>query len=852
MKITGSVEIWVRDAKTLEVQKVIKQDNLIPNATFQEILGPRYSWQTDIFRKYICITNQSTAPSRENVGIGSIIGQGYVPTGVASPIFVTNLNPPYMQIQQRIDSVGVARDFQTIGLASPYEYARAYLLLDSPCTQGANEILDIFYRISFANTRGEGFVGDIARDFGYLCTYGGLPDLSSLSSSLCHAPPSGFGYTDPSASALNRRGPSVAQAHVEHFKINNQFLLGLGDDLGVIYNSLYTGHSVLRGSAAYAWDEVAKNQASPVQNFYGHIASCPFPFFESLNVATGNGKPLLNGSSWSEKWPEFVRIYITDSGGVGAAKYKFSIRKLVGFAGNSFVEDYSICPFINPISQPYPNAHGHGPTGKLDWLKWSTTKIVTYSSAGVNLLDVYSGEYQAWNGTATTPKFSGGAALNIGQCAVSPATKKIYAACRATGLYEIDTQANTITQISSTPCYGVDVGRNGVVYAVFSGRIACSQNWATALTFSFTGISDGKWDNVQYIKVDPTHPNDHMLLLASISDVTQIVWWEHSSGSATQGPGNLHTLIRNPGTIDVSDGNSFWATTAYTPDRLIPLAKLTFGTGGYADLGVGAMSQVRFWGNNAFSAQHLVDINGTIVNSANMRIWDISYYPYGYWAIGYNDWYGRSGAPFVHLGDGLCLVGNFMRVFPTDNTYVWRNYGWDANASQWVLNGNGSKSTHADEQNLVQGLKVKFENGASAPHFVATERYEGGICWGILKDNATYITHEVSYYVKPAQFDVPLPTSGAALKVPNQSPHRVYFPVAPLGSQPDPDFIRIETASKFTIQLTLNGMPITNVWLGNEVPVIGEIRVDGATGAITFAAADAGKTIGGSYAYIKH
>lgn len=165
MRIEGNVEIRRVNAITGEIVEVIKQKNLIPANSLLGVLennsNPNYFGS-----RRISISTSTTTPTILNSTLTNIIATGYIPSGVTSPTWNPNIDPPFGQIQNRIDFTGTARTFNSVGLtdlgsnnnqANLSTTTYAYLKLDTVCTQGATEFLDIFYRIQFTNAGGKDF-----------------------------------------------------------------------------------------------------------------------------------------------------------------------------------------------------------------------------------------------------------------------------------------------------------------------------------------------------------------------------------------------------------------------------------------------------------------------------------------------------------------------------------------------------------------------------------------------------------------------------------------------------------------------------------------------------------------------
>ena len=230
--------------------------------------------------------------------------------------------------------------------------------------------------------------------------------------------------------------------------------------------------------------------------------------------------------------------------------------------------------------------------------------------------------------------------------------------------------------------------------------------------------------------------------------------------------------------------------------------------------------KVSFYKQYLIGQTKLVDINNTTVNS-------------------YTSLSGRTF--IIHLDSGIVLTNKELRQLFTDNIYCWQDYGWDG--SQWLLNHSGAKTTHADPQALANGLTIKFMNGDNAPHFIGTDFYTQGICYGLWKSNADTFFYSSAYYTKPAAFRVPLP---ANFTIPTTAPYQLYIP-----ESQQPGFVTVDIDSPELNQFSINGVAIATLYTsGTTPPAINEIRLS-ANGLMQFNAANAGGVVTGYFAYVK-
>ena len=516
MKIEGVVEIRRVDSVTGEIVEVITQKNLIPANSLLGVLSLNAT-NNYFGSRRISISTSTTTPTILTSILTGIIATGYIPSGVTSPTWNPGIDPPYGQIQNRIDFNGTSRVFNSVGLTdlsssnsqsnlSTTTYA--YLKLDTPCTQGATEFLDIFYRIQFTNSGGgQGFITNKARyDFGRKTSLGlsfGADNNSSdlrfwmsyLYASFCNKSASNYSELAVAGVSIAGRGEfSVAPglggwasygSVNSHYKFKYILSLNRDTSVGFIYNLMLQGHGN-DVSSVYTISDIDYDK-KPFQTGFWHSSTAPTPFFDPLFAGSSNGIPTLAGT-WTGKLPELFKLTITTTGAVGVATYKLSIRKHLGFNGSNYTDLTVGSPYRNPNIAAHPRHHGWRKQDN-DLLRWSNTQIVQYDDTGVTLLDIFDGTFTTWD-SLSTPVLG---ATQIRQVAVDPVNNLIYVACRNTGLYIINVNTNSITLQLNSPCYGVDVGRNGRTFALINGGLYSSNNWAVAETFTFTGISDGNW-----------------------------------------------------------------------------------------------------------------------------------------------------------------------------------------------------------------------------------------------------------------------------------------------------------------------------------------------------------------------
>ncbi|RUR77024.1 hypothetical protein PCC6912_39830 [Chlorogloeopsis fritschii PCC 6912] len=859
VRLKGKVRIEFHHVETgKETQPPVEQENLIFNQTYVNLLGasPVGLFSNGGSPAIIVISSTTTPPSTNNPSITNILASGFIPSGVTSPVWYESVTPNFGEIQNQINApTSSPRVFQTVGLVNNTSALTA-TLLSLPCTQNLFEVLTIFYRIEVTNSSGGRLSRRFVRDFGG--TIFGRKNCNHFFLSTSFVDPPTQEYIDP-ITAEFLIGPggfrgwnsgTIISSHYKYkqsatFQIVQSGLPGATDEyIGLIFNSMLTGvsNTVPTGAGFVGGGNVEATSSAyrisrynpitinidplkpvfqpPFQKIWTHRAGAPLPFFDPNNAAIGSSYP-ATGGTWTGRWPEIYRFTITSNTG----DYRFSRRFHLGFNGNTYSDRTVVCPFRHPSTPAAAGMHGWR-TEDNDLLRWSNTQIVQYDQTGVTLLDLTNGNYTSWD-VSTTP------ALNVTalrQCAVDTTNQLIYCACRNTGLWIINVGAGTITQQVATACYGVDVGRNNVAFAIFEGFLRNSTNWTTNLTFTYTGLTDGFWSRALFLKADPDNVNDHLAIIIvspSTASNRRVVWYQLSTTTSSTGF-DSSGVSQWPASLDVSDVGGFWAingrslifgSASTNVINTVPILNTDINHSVWGNV---RLYKISFYNNFLICAT-------TLINSSNVA--QTSFADFG------------SVATVLHMQGGIVILGSILRQCFTDNVYPWEEYGW--NGSTWELGNSNSKPTHNTNDALIQGLTIRWEPGATSPQFQSGDFFTQGICNGTWKDNGTTIYYENFWYDKAVHFDVALtPTA-----IPSSPPYELPFPAAA-----NPLFLRIETDSVYELnKFTINGVAVPTIYTNGEAPGPGELTITptGSGAKATFNSADASKTWAGTYSWIE-
>lgn len=915
-KLKGSIEIHRFDSRNGQLKEVIKQDNVIPDASLIFLLN--WNSTSNFFgNKFISLSTQTTTPTPNSNTLTGIIATGYVPSGVTSPDWYEGIVPPFGQVRNRFDSPpsGIPRTFYTVALsnqstnnnqASVTGIAYAYVKLDISCTQGSFDVLDVYYRVQFQGLNNRNFLdaARVTRDFGRWLFNKQV--TSGFRLSYLYASPAKQGSKNDYSAMYALAGFLVAQvpvftsvlvgwttgvAIVSHFKWKMQLSQQRAFAVGTIFSQMLQGASDSQDCAYNSSNLVYDKE--PFQTGFFHSSGSATPFFDANAPGNSNGKIFLSGT-WAGGWPMLFRINLGGSGTVamtsaastgatnlsvsavaapgipsgtlisftngiststtsltatgattiavaalsspgipsgtvgsftygsgatGVATYTWSVRRHLGFTGSNYTD-------LALVGNPYRNPNIQAATGMHGWkeenndvLRFSDRQIVQYDQSGVTLLDLINGDRTDWDNT-TSPAIGAGSSSDIRQCATDGS--KIYVADRATGLWVIDVAGGTTSNPVAIACYGVDIGRSGVAWAIFNGSLRNSSNWATLVTFTFTGLTDANWNRTKFLKADPGQADDQLAVVADNgSGTNRIIWYKSTGAIATLGYSNAN-LKSWPSSLDVADTGGFWAmqslrlnfglatTSAVANVPALSLTSSIYGTDSFY--------KISFFGANLITT-------AALVSSANATI--VSYTSLG-------------TVPYVtHLVGGIVISSKLARQLFTDNVFCWENYGWDGSA--WQLNLVSQRASSATPQLLGYGISVAFVDGATPPHFTATDYFTEGVCYGLWKDNATDIFYQSQWYTKPVEFNYPVPP-GVTISGGTYT----------LTAVSDGNFIRIETdAIAYLSAFAIAGIPVAAIYVAGETPGVGEISVNGLTGVVTFNASDNGKVFSGYYAWIR-
>lgn len=767
----------------------------------------------------------------------------------------TSVSPTYLQWVKRFDppAVGTTRTINMVGqthlTAGSIESTatriavNAYVKLNTPVIQNDTQLVDVFYRIQWvwSNTKNVGLNNHPLT--GWYNAYYLMNSASDAWPYYTVHSPFPVPYTPDSGIQKTAIMPGVTGSYLGYdptYRISTGKVTtsyGTFGTAGYMY-PMFKRYCVATGTTSAQVGQIMSSEfyVSPASNgqswrnivppygdiqpVYSHAAetfasTAPNPFLDSM-PATGSGTVQLSGTWTNPDYPELYLIKMTAGGAVGASTYQMWKRNHTGFALTTYKPRPGVVVPVgswnmttNPNATLFNPLGSHGlithyladtkTTGVVDQVGVSAdvydySTIVTSDNTGVTVYNIPKHEHKNFDAD-TTPALP---VTKARQVSVNKATGDVWVACRDTGLWKINVPGNTVTHITvathgvpAEQCYGVDVGRNGSVWAVFNGGIASSGDGGTTWTtynsgttpaFNYVSISDGNWDSVAYLKVDPTHVDDQMLIVRRADTVVNNtvggVWWSRGSATAvaitSSYSGAWDSARLSTVRLNVSDNDSFWVIAGNT---ISATRKLTYGSTSSTGTAIGT--------NNVY-VQTVAFEKGPAGQDCLMHVASSGT---GYTVTLYDKDLVQVVPTFtpiatgdetpvtsyvtraIYLGKGMFCLTTSTGSSPqttsvttlvvgilsdTSNSMVgpmsyllWDKYGW--NGTGWELNHAGSKPTHLASSPLINGLSIAFQDGGTGESFVTGEYYTVGVLKGLWKTNSIAYTANHAYYLTPTK-----------------------------------------------------------------------------------------------------
>lgn len=768
----------------------------------------------------------------------------------------------------------------TYPISAVYHPCLAYTMLTPECTQLPNEFLDIVYKLQVSGT-------DHLVINSYLSTLSGSQNTNYLnrnSLTLTNVSPKeekGYiRYANAYLSNVNQNIVSLTSASVgrlrEAKKLNHVPSVPINTLRGRILRSVLLGD--IRTSNFYHLTGNTINFSSnKFQPIYSHNSQANTPYYDVNTLASGSIKPTLSGN-WNKDIPEMYKIKVDTPGALGVATYKYAVRKFLGTDNaTSWNKLDSFTPFLHRRGAPLPLLHENyhfkisgTSEGHCQRIKYSDTQIIQGSSTGILLVDIFNGDYTTWEDLETN---------NITQFCLS--NTDIYVACRNTGLWKINTLTNVVTNISATPCFGVDfTSEKGVAIFNDSGVLKLSTNednfatYRVDFTFPLTNLLSSDLNNFLFIKIDQNlSATTYRIAISTINaaNTHRVYWWDSVNGVVVGGPSNNHvgfvsggltSRAANPSNL-ISTPQGAWVGSG--GDRSLVWYIFGSATGSTSSRGdvLGCTPLMLEDGNILYRTG--VAIPPLLVGGVNTTV-NVQTFT----ASNFTDILQPS---IVYMGKGLILTDNVLSIIPENtitslgattgastvgvifNPYVWDNYSWDSVEEEWVLDNptwNGTnwvegtgdgKLTHSTTSPLNTNISVSFTELATAG-FKAGDYYTQIVCNGVSLDAMTNPFQFGYYWGLYPDITAEI---GSGFSIPATAPYMKLIPKSSYlnAVSRDEGFCCMlgEELNKHSFNIEGYSEPAQLLIDQTQLPQANEILINPSNGNLIFNAVDANKEI---------
>ena len=916
----GETEIIVKNKKTLKTNRTIKQKNSMTLMALHNLFinEGRINWASQIFNNTFfgspvgTMVGGSSSGSGSNIGVngficvasvapntaineasfmfrsaektgdyvrsqeipGEVQPAGFIDLGnkTAELTFKGRVEPPASGVRE-INSVQVGYISTTQGDRNHPGFA---VVLDSPCLQTDEEILDVFYRVSIVANKKDS--EDILWKTFFLSrlfpfhydTFDGANTFGS-SSTARHIDVSDlryFGYKlAPARKVIRTRVDGRTNASSTTSDKNFSQLTGRYSysydrdaDIGNTYSSVYAFTNLSpfgdylstenSGKATRShMQQLFPQDINPIQSVFKHSPNAIRPYLDPSFLGSSTAEVILNGNNFELDSSNVYKIIYTTGGDINTAEYRLEKKMTLGYRldqGEYLGEAGSSKPMMtlpghevsnsNPstyferseVSQPGDgitvsgNDLLHYKRGLNEWIyfptiqRYDTDHLICADAYGLNVLNVYTDDYINYD-EWSTPQLDVSGLTDY--CVDN--NKIIWAASKSDGLFKID-HANSTVQKITVPqigiddnlCYSVDCKNNGDIWAVFHGGIARSQdagstweifNESTDPQFAIPGITDvNMWDQILGIVLDKESLEDRILLVLKNSD--NIGWWSRAGSSPISNFLDSGVLVdfdtsprlgyiktynsgfpvrkwikHFPGTDSFVLLNNFRSNTGTSFfDGMENFVKtIDYGTTGLRNsINYGSsfvrervkMKNLQFE-NDSTGTPRLINfrtgsgspsgqpVTVTLLDE-NLQVEETisEHTTLGITETGWVTPTAHNTFTIENMGKGisvmarlgLCYLYHHIANPEPDggaaSHIIWDKYGW--NGTNWEKDFNGSRPVHETDEDLIDGLTIRFEPGGT-PQFVQDEYTNVHVFRGVHKDNATSLSFNSAYHLRP-------------------------------------------------------------------------------------------------------
>jgi len=434
--------------------------------------------------------------------------------------------------------------------------------------------------------------------------------------------------------------------------------------------------------------------------------------------------------------------------------------------------------------------------------RYDDTSVVILARNRITIYNIAASDYWTYNGSYTHPS----------QLAVRG--DDLYVGCRDTGLWRINPKTETsFTQITpagfdSANCYGVHLGFGNDLWAVFgdglgrfNGTTWTKYDSGSTPAFNVADLNVD-YSRIAYLKVDTSHADNRMILVrTTLSGHASFgAWWDtteptpantwadtqsNSIGQPRMNKG--HVRVRGGRYFIYENSSNIYDAAFGATSRPTTLGTTT-GTPGYKVEGIidtdfnGNPAVIHFDSTNSSSrpAIYAARINETgqsVVNVSQSAMNGTATYQLSTLgsatATASNTFEGSFNGQaiwvnFIQIQPGVIVMyylSSGFNIYGMIFNYTWtsgtntgtgtldqvgvQEYGW--NGSAWELDNPGSRTAHATDEIIEDGITVRFENGLSEPSFSTGDFYNVVAADAMWKDNGTSFTMTKNLYYIPSE-----------------------------------------------------------------------------------------------------
>lgn len=414
------------------------------------------------------------------------------------------------------------------------------VVLDTPCIQTDEEILDVFYRVSIVGNAKDPedilwktlFFSRLFPRFYDSFVDGNEFGDSSTGRRYGVRGTTVFGYKlAPERKVIRTRIDSSTGSGETNDKYFSQltgrytFSYDLGSNIGNTYASVYNFTSSTPMGNYFSLErndfatrsfsqQVFPRDINPVQSIFKHTSNAIRPYLDPSFLGASTADVIINGENFNKESSNVYKIVYPVGGNINQAQYRLEKKVTFGYpggAGGEYIDEVQRFKHMmtlpsqgvdsttsyyerNQVAQPDDGIVAtnegllHYKRGLNEWIMFPTAqkldseRMIWADAYGISVLDLYTDDYINYD------EFSSPALPVTGltdYCIDEDGT--VWLASRNEGLFRLDPDLNTIERIefsvpgvSDEACYSVDFKNNGDLFAVFNGALMKSIDKGTS------------------------------------------------------------------------------------------------------------------------------------------------------------------------------------------------------------------------------------------------------------------------------------------------------------------------------------------------------------------------------------